>query len=387
MINLFLVFLRLGMTSFGGPVAHLSFFRAEFVERKAWMSEKDYADLVALCQFLPGPASSQVGLAVGYYQGSYVGAFIAWLGFTLPSALLMVLFALGINHYHIPIGALLGLKLVAVAVVAQAILAMGRSFCRELKTIIIALSAALLLIFSPNYLVQFLVIIVGGLLGLFFVKPVARITNKAIEASIRPPNNALVFLLVFFFLLIVLPILAKQSGNQALLLFDIFYRVGSLVFGGGHVVLPMLQAELVPQGIVNTDQFLAGYGAAQAVPGPLFTFAGFLGAVTPTIQSSWFGGLICLVAIFLPSFLLVLACLPYWDHLREYTAVQAALVGVNAAVVGVLVAAFYQPMLLSSISSGYHVLFGLLAFVALQQFKLPSWLVVILGALMGALFF
>ncbi len=385
MFSLFLTFLRLGLTSFGGPVAHLSFFRSEFVERKKWMSEKDYADLVALCQFLPGPASSQVGLAIGYYQRSYLGAIMAWLGFTLPSALLMIMFALGISHYEIPNGALLGLKLVAMAVVAQAVLGMGRSFCREYKTQMVALVSALVLVFFPGFLIQLFVIIVGALIGrLLFNKPSKSSVKNALDSQ-SSRAVAIGFVSFFFFLLFTLPLIATQTNNQGFVLFDIFYRVGSLVFGGGHVVLPMLQAELVPQGLVSPDQFLAGYGAAQAVPGPLFTFSAFLGATSLSIKSAWFGGLLCLIAIFLPSFLLVLGCLPYWDRLREYAGVQAALVGVNASVVGLLVAAFYQPMLVSTISTPYHVVFGLLAFSALQQFKLPPWLVVLLGAVLGAL--
>ena len=378
-------------------MAHLAFFRAEFVDRRNWMSEKDYADLVALCQFLPGPASSQVGLAVGYYRHSYGGALAAWLGFTLPSALLMVLFAIGINHYEIPAGALLGLKLVAIAVVAQAIWGMGRSFCSRLNTFLIAFLAALILVFFPNYMVQLATILLGAIVGRLLFKGGVVISTEQLDDDKLSPKKtdnlttsrsvAILLLSVFIFLLLGLPILVSQTSNQELAIFDIFYRVGSLVFGGGHVVLPMLQAELVPQGLVSSDQFLAGYGAVQAVPGPLFTFAGFLGATTTTISNPWLGGLLCLLAIFLPSFLLVFACLPYWDTLRKKSSIQQALTGANAAVVGILAAAFVNPLLIKTVSTPLHIIVTLLAFIALQKFKLPPWAVVIVGALFGALVF
>jgi len=394
MVKIFFVFLRLGLTSFGGPVAHLAFFRTEFVERRQWISEKDYADLVALCQFLPGPASSQVGLAVGYYQRSYAGALAAWFGFTLPSALLMMMFAIGINQYQIPLGALQGLKLVAIAVVAQAIWAMGRSFCGGLWTLLIALGVTLILVLFPSLLVQFAVILVAAIVGvlLFTDKSTSVLTKQPEEAkgttreSVKAKPSTILMLLVFLGLLVAMPILAASSGHEEIILFDIFYRVGSTVFGGGHVVLPMLQAELAPNGLVAADQFLAGYGAAQAVPGPLFTFAAFLGSATPLIDNPWLGGLLCLVAIFLPSFLMVLACLPYWEVLRHYSPIQSALVGINAAVVGILAATFIKPLVLTTVSSVFDVAFVVIVFVALQRYKLPPWLLVIVGALVGTLF-
>lgn len=386
MIHIFLVFLRLGLSSFGGPVAHLGFFHSEFVERRRWMSEQDYADLVALCQFLPGPASSQVGLAVGYYRHSYAGALAAWLGFTLPSALLMILFAVGVRQFDMSAGMLLGLKLVAIAVVVHAIWGMAKSFCREYKTVVLAVASAATLLVFPNYLAQLCVIIGGAVCGRILFSSAVSSTNTAqsIDTS-QSSSAAKLLLLAFLVLLVGLPVIAGQTDNDSIKLFDIFYRVGSLVFGGGHVVLPMLQAELVPSGIIATDQFLVGYGAAQAVPGPLFTFAGFLGATTPLMSSQWLGGLLCLVAIFLPSFLLVLGCLPYWDVLRHNASIQSSLVGINATVVGILTAAFINPVLASTVSSIYHVVIVVIAFIALQKYKVSPWLLVVLGALLGAI--
>ena len=390
MVKIFFVFLRLGLTSFGGPVAHLAFFRTEFVERRQWISEKDYADLVALCQFLPGPASSQVGLAVGYYQRSYAGALAAWFGFTLPSALLMMMFAIGVNQYQIPAGVLQGLKLVAIAVVAQAIWAMGCSFCRSRWTLLIALGVTLTLILFPGLFVQFAVILVAAVVGLllFMDRSTSAVTKpvKGVKDSFKAKPSAILMLLVFVGFLVAMPILAASSGHEEIILFDIFYRVGSSVFGGGHVVLPMLQAELTPKGIVATDQFLAGYGAAQAVPGPLFTFAAFLGSATPLIDNAWLGGLLCLVAIFLPSFLMVFACLPYWEVLRHYSPIQSALVGINAAVVGILAATFIKPLVLTTVSSVFDVALVVIIFVALQRYKLPPWLLVVAVAVFGAVF-
>lgn len=386
MWSVFTVFLRLGLTSFGGPIAHLGFFRQEFVERRRWMSDRTYADLVALCQFLPGPASSQVGMAVGFYQASYKGALAAWLGFTLPSAMLMILFALGLSNYPQILTAevLQGLKLVALAVVAQAIWSMAISLCNTATKLALMSGAALLLIISPGVLMQLLVIILGGVIGVGLFRNQAGSPEEQSSAS-HGSLLAIVLLAIFLVLLLVLPLLAKYSSSSFIGLFDVFYRVGSLVFGGGHVVLPLLQAELVPSEIVATDQFLAGYGAAQVVPGPLFSFAAFLGAIALNVNNSLLGGVVCLVAIFLPSFLLVFGVLPFWDRVRRFGKVQAALIGVNAAVVGILIAAFYQPIWLSTIHVPLDFGLALLAFVALQFFKLPPWLVVLGGGFGGLL--
>ena len=315
----FLIFLRLGLTSFGGPVAHLGYFRHEFVARRRWLSERSYADLVALCQFLPGPASSQVGMALGLSRAGYGGALAAWAGFTLPSAALLILFALGLSSQGqlLPAGALHGLKVVAVAVVAQALWGMGRSLCPDVPRITFMAAAACAALLLPGAWVQVGIIGVAALAGMALLRPAPAAPEQAMPTAItRRAGSA--WLALFFALLIGLPLLAAAVPSQPLALLDAFYRAGALVFGGGHVVLPLLQAEVVPPGWVGHDSFLAGYGAAQAVPGPLFTFAAFLGAAMTTAPSGWAGGLLCLAAIFLPSFLLVAGALPFWERLRQH---------------------------------------------------------------------
>src|SRR5215472_6236470 len=329
-------FLRLGLTSFGGPVAHLGYFREEFVHRRRWLDDKSYADLVALCQFLPGPASSQVGLAVGLLRGGYAGALAAWIGFTLPSAVAMVLFGYGIGALGDAAGSgwLHGLKVAAVAVVAQAVLGMART---------LAPAAAILALGAPSSWGQIGAIALGGIVGALLLRGGEAIAPAALPLKVSRALGALL-LVAFFVLLIGLPLLAAAIPSQALKEFDAFYRAGSLVFGGGHVVLPLLQASVVPPGWVGNDAFLAGYGAAQAVPGPLFTFAAYLGMVMEPKPNGWIGASICLIAIFLPSFFLVIGALPFWEELRRRPVAQASLRGVNAAVVGLLLAALYQPV-------------------------------------------
>lgn len=381
---IFLCFLRLGLTSFGGPVAHIGYFRDEFVTRRAWLTERSYADLVALCQFLPGPASSQVGMALGLSRGGYAGSFAAWLGFTLPSAVALILFALGIANYgdFLSPDALHGLKIVAVAVVAQAVWGMAVNLCPDVPRIsLMAISACLLLI-MPSVWGQVGVIVGAGLIGLYWFKPNQQDSHDPLPITIGR-KMGMAMLILFFVLLAGLPILTQIFPNQMLALFDAFYRAGALVFGGGHVVLPLLQAEVVPTGWVDENIFLAGYGAAQAAPGPLFTFAAFLGASLTSSPSGWLGGLICLLAIFVPSFLLIAGALPFWEKLRLNVRTRAALMGVNAAVVGVLFAALYQPIWTSAIHDAKDVALALLAFVALMFWKLPPWLVVIAGGLIG----
>jgi chromate transporter len=380
----FVVFLRLGLTSFGGPIAHLGYFRAEFVTRRRWLSERSYADLVGLCQFLPGPASSQVGMAIGLSRAGFPGALAAWVGFTLPSALVLILFALGISIWGnvIPAGVLHGLKVVAVAVVVQAVWGMARNLCTDTARITIAVLSACVVLVWPTAGGQVGTIAAAAVIGLLIFKPVQNAPHEALPISVSRRFGA--FLLVLFFaLLIGLPILAKALPYQSLAMVDAFYRSGSLVFGGGHVVLPLLQAEVVPRGWVTNDTFLAGYGAAQAVPGPLFTFAAFLGASMKAAPSGWLGGVICLVAIFVPSFLLVAGALPFWEQLRGNVRTQAALAGVNAAVVGLLLAALYKPVWTSAVFKPEDFGLALIAFVALMYWKLPPWLVVLCCGLAG----
>ncbi len=382
--EVFVIFLRLGLTSFGGPVAHLGYFRDEFVTRRRWLSERSYADLVALCQFLPGPASSQVGLALGLSRAGHAGALAAWAGFTLPSALVLVLFALGLGAYGelMPAGALHGLKVVAVAVVAQAVWGMARSLCPDVPRVGMMAAAACFVLWVPTAWAQVATIVAAGLLGLALFRPVAESGHEPLALPFGA-RTGMLWLGLFVILLLGLPLAAAAFPGQAVAMVDAFYRAGALVFGGGHVVLPLLQAEVVPTGWVDSDVFLAGYGAAQAVPGPLFTFAAFLGAAMNDAPSGWLGGLLCLLAIFLPAFLLLAGALPFWERLRANARVRAALCGVNAAVVGVLLAALYQPVWTSAIFGPRDFGLALIALVALMFWKLPPWLVVLASALAG----
>lgn len=380
----FLVFLRLGLTSFGGPIAHLGHFRHEFVARRQWLSEGSYADLVALCQFLPGPASSQVGMAIGLSRCGYAGALAAWAGFTLPSALALILFALGIASHGdaVPPGVLQGLKVVAVAVVAQSVWGMARHLCPDAPRITLMAAATCFVLLVPSAWAQAGVIAVAAVMGLWLFKPRQEEAHDPLPMVVRR-RVGLLWLALFFVLLMGLPLLSAMLPHQTLAMVDAFYRAGSLVFGGGHVVLPLLQAEVVPTGWVGNESFLAGYGAAQAVPGPLFTFAAFLGASMNHSPSGWLGGLICLLAVFAPSFLLVVGALPFWEHLRRHTRAQAALSGINAAVVGLLLAALYQPVWTSAIHTAPDFGLALVALVALMVWKLPPWLVVASSGVAG----
>lgn len=381
-----LVFLRLGLTSFGGPIAHLGYFHDEFVVRRRWLEEKTYADLVALCQFLPGPASSQVGLAIGLSRAGYLGALAAWVGFTMPSAIALVLFAYGVETLGSALGSgwLHGLKVVAVAVVAQAVLSMMRSLAPDRERATLAVVATVLVIAIPSAWGQIGAIVLGGVAGIILFRSLPPTDHVALPHPISRTGGAL-SLVLFFVLLLGLPLLATVIPSQALTLFEAFYRAGSLVFGGGHVVLPLLQASVVPPGWVTNDAFLAGYGAAQAVPGPLFTFAAYLGAVMGPQPNGWAGASLCLVAVFLPSFLLVFGALPFWDEWRRRRWAQSALTGVNAAVVGLLLAALYNPVWTAGITSGADFALGSAAFLLLFMWKTPPWLVVVLSAAGGAL--
>lgn len=383
-IEVLLAFTKLGLTSFGGPVAHIGYFRQEFVVRRQWLDEKSYADLVAMCQFLPGPASSQIGMALGFLRSGFSGSLAAWVGFTIPSVIVMILFALGATQMEMVShgGWLHGLKVVAVAVVAQAVWGMAKSLCPDRNRATVAILAAMLVLLWPTALGQVMAIVVGGLFGWRFLA-----TDKtAMGDTLHIPlsRKAGIGLLVLFgLLLVMLPLLAMVIASPEIKIIDSFYRAGSLVFGGGHVVLPLLQAEVVPSGWLNNELFLAGYGAAQAVPGPLFTFAAYLGAAMDFGPSGWIGGMLALLAVFLPSFLLVVGMLPFWDALRQKKAAQSILRGVNAAVVGLLIAALYNPVWTSGILTGQDFIIALAAFGLLVFWKVYPWLVVVLAAIAG----
>ena len=383
-LEVFLVFLHLGLTAFGGPIAHLGYFRQEFVARRQWLTERAYADLVALCQFLPGPASSQVGISLGFLRAGYLGAIAAWVGFTLPSVVVMILFALGVAQGSdlIPPGVLQGLKVVAVAVVAQAVWGMGRQLCTDFKRVTIMVISACLVLLVPSAWGQVGVIVLAAWIGLVVFRPHPDARHDPLPIRIRR-HVGLLWLSIFFVLLAGLPLLYAWSPSQWVSMVDVFYRTGSLVFGGGHVVLPLLQSEVVSLGWVSETAFLAGYGATQAVPGPMFTFAAYLGASMQGSPNGWSGGLIAVVAIFLPSFFLVIGALPFWEQLRRNVRTQAALSGINAAVVGLLLAALYQPVWTSAVHDPMDFCLVLIAFVALMFWKLPPWLVVIGCAVAG----
>ena len=381
---IFLAFLRLGLTSFGGPVAHIGYFREEFVVRRAWTEERGFADLVALCQMLPGPSSSQVGIGIGFQKAGLPGALAAWLGFTAPSAIVMIALGYGVLAFDdaIPAGLLQGLKAVVVAVVAQALWGMGRTLCPDPFRISLAVLAAALVLSVPGAGAQLAVIAGGALAGFVFLR------GESVSAHSPPSGVGLaglpaLSLALFLLLLALLPLLAAAWPSQSLALADSFYRSGSLVFGGGHVVLPLLEAQVLPPGWVSGDAFLAGYGAAQALPGPLFTFAAYLGTVMQVPPGGWMGGMICLVAIYAPSFLLVIGTLPWWERLRRHEPARRAMLGINAVVVGLLLAAFYDPVWTAGVRSGTDFALALAALALLASWKVPPWLVVILGALAG----
>jgi chromate transporter len=382
--EVFVAFLRLGLTSFGGPIAHLGYFHEEFVVRRRWLDERIYADLVALSQFLPGPASSEVGIAIGLSRAGYLGALAAWIGFTLPSALALILFGYGVGALGgaLHSGWLHGLMIAAVAVVAQAVLSMMRSLAPDRERATLAVAAAILASALPPSFGQIGAIALGGTAGLTWLRGQPPPDHADLPHTVSH-GAAIAAIACFFALLIGLPLASAAFPSHALHVFDAFYRTGSLVFGGGHVVLPLLQAAVVPPGWVDNDTFLAGYGAAQAVPGPLFTFSAFLGTVMTPVPNGWTGALLCLLAMFLPAFLLVIGALPFWDALRRKEWAQATLRGVNAAVVGLLLAAFYHPVWTSAITGTADFLLGAAAFLLLFVWKTPPWLVVTFCAIGG----
>jgi chromate transporter len=384
--EVFRVFLKLGFTSFGGPIAHLGYFRDELVERRKWVDDKEYADLVALCQFLPGPASSQVGYGMGLHRAGPLGALAAFVAFTLPSAALLVAFAAGASLFQGAIGSgiITGLKIVAVAIVAQAVWGMAKALTPDRERATIAVVAALAAILLAGSLGQVAAILIGALAGLV----VCRAGTGDVTGMMRFPISrkaGTVCLVLFVALLLGLPLLAPATGSAGLTLFDAFYRAGALVFGGGHVVLPLLQSGVVDPGWVTSEQCLAGYGAAQAVPGPLFTFAAYLGTLSAFGPGGVAGAAIALAGIFLPGFLLLTGVLPFWNRFRSRPQAQALMRGANAAVVGILAAALYNPVFTTAITGPGPFCLGLVCFVLLIAWKTPPWAVVLVGAAGGIL--
>lgn len=384
LLEVLAVFARLGLTSFGGPVAHLGYYRSELVERRRWIDDQTYADIVALCQFLPGPASSQTAIALGVVRAGLLGGMAAWIGFTLPSAVLMILAAYGVASFGgAEVEWLHGLTIVAVAIVAQAVWGMARTLCPDRARATIAIVAAVAVLLWASGIAQVLVIASAGLIGWRFLR-----TNVSpVTTAWRVPISrwfAVGCWLAFFGLLLGLPFARQIIPSHALALFDSFYRSGALVFGGGHVVLPLIQAEVVPPGWVTNAQFITGYGLAQAMPGPLFTFAAYVGTIEQPVPNGWLGGLIALVGIFLPAWLLILGSMPFWDWLRARADAQGALRGVNAAVVGILGAALYTPIWTSAIRQPVDLALALVCFGLLVFWKLPAWLVVLIAGGVGA---
>ncbi|MFY3792607.1 chromate efflux transporter [Ureibacillus sp. MALMAid1270] len=370
---------RLGLTSFGGPTAHLGYFHEEYVRRRKWIDEKSYAELVALCQFLPGPSSSQVGIGIGVVRGGVIGGIISFLGFTMPSVLALILFALTVDGLNLgEAGWIHGLKLVAVAVVAHAILGMAKNLAPDLtRKAIVLFGIAVALLWETAY-AQIGIILFAAVLGSFIYRSNTENEEPTTKFPISKRFGA-ICLTLFFVLLIALPILREVTKLEWVAVFDSVYRAGSLVFGGGHVVLPLLESEFVPTGWVSEEAFLAGYGVTQAVPGPLFTFAAYLGAD----MNGWIGGILATLAIFLPAFLLVFGALPFWNELRQNSKIKGAFIGVNAAVVGILIAAFYQPIFITSVFLPIDFVLAAILFSMLQFWKCPPWVIVVTGVVGG----
>lgn len=372
---------KLGLTSFGGPVAHLGYFKNEYIDKRKWLDDKTYADIIALCQFLPGPASSQVGIAIGILRGGLLGGILSFIGFTLPSVLVLILFALLFQSFEMAdAGWIHGLKLVAVAIVAQAVIGMGQKLAPDKPRVTIAILAAIFTLLLPSAIGQLSIIAVAGVIGVFLYKNQEFPNVREMNVSIQK-KSGIAALSVFFILLFGLPLLRQITQLQSVAMFDAFYRAGSLVFGGGHVVLPLLEREFVPTGWIGASEFLAGYGVAQAVPGPLFTFASYLGAMLDGVS----GAVLATIAIFLPAFLLVVGSLPFLNEIRKRPKFQAALTAINAAVVGILLAALYDPIWTSTIKTTGDFAVALAMFGLLVYWKMPAWLVVLIGVITGSL--
>lgn len=382
LLEILMVSTRLGLTSFGGPVAHLGYFHEEYIRRRKWLDEKSYADLVALCQFLPGPASSQVGIGIGVMRAGVLGGIVSFIGFTIPSVIILILFALLLHSFGFSdAGWIKGLKIVAVVVVAHAILGMAKNLTPDVQRKTIALFAIVITLLWQTAFTQVAVILLAAFIGFLLYRDQTLEENTNQVQFPISHRFAVICLTLFFGLLVALPLLREVTNLDWLALFDSFYRSGSLVFGGGHVVLPLLEREFVPTGWLSEEEFLAGYGMAQAVPGPLFTFAAYIGAVI----NGWKGGLLATVAIFLPAFLLILGTLPFWNSLRRNPKIKGALMGVNAAVVGILIAALYHPIWTTSILTAIDFAFAAVLFSMLVHWKLPPWVIVATGAIGGFL--
>ena len=383
-LDIFLSFLLLGLTSFGGPIAHIGYFRNFFVKQKKWLDEKLYADFVSLCNFLPGPSSSQVGISIGYYFKGIKGAILAWIGFTMPSVIILMLFGYAILNYDssIPQGVLKGLKAIVVVIVFQAILGMSKNLLKDNMGYIITFFTALFLIIFPSSLNQLICLIISGLIGVFVYREQKR-KEKNKKFFIEINFWKLLPLILFFVILTILPIMNEIFNSNLLNLANSFFKVGSMVFGGGHVVLPLLNEEFVASGMIENDLFLAGYGASQAIPGPLFTFSSYLGIFLKSEINTLFTSIFCLFFIFLPSFLLLLGTLSIWNELRKFDLIISAFKGVNASVIGLLIAALYNPIIVSSLKSYYDFVLILISFGILFFTKIPQWAAVFLISFCG----
>ena len=383
-LDIFFSFLLLGLTSFGGPIAHIGYFRNFFVKQKKWLDEKLYADFVSLCNFLPGPSSSQVGISIGYYFKGIKGAILAWIGFTMPSVIILMLFGYAILNYDssIPQGVLKGLKAIVVVIVFQAILGMSKNLLKDNMGYIITFFTALFLIIFPSSLNQLICLIISGLIGVFVYREQKR-KEKNKKFFIEINFWKISPLILFFVFLIILPIMNEIFNSNLLNLANSFFKVGSMVFGGGHVVLPLLNEEFVASGMIENDLFLAGYGASQAIPGPLFTFSSYLGIFLKSEINTLFTSIFCLFFIFLPSFLLLLGTLSIWNELRKFDSIISAFKGVNASVIGLLIAALYNPIIVSSLKSYYDFVLILISFGILFFTKIPQWGAVFLISFCG----
>ncbi|MBA1353265.1 chromate efflux transporter [Staphylococcus cohnii] len=383
-INIFFVALKLGLLSFGGPTAHLGYFYDEYVKKRKWLDEKEYSDLVALCQFLPGPASSQVGIGIGTIRGGIIGGIISFIGFTIPSVIILMIFSTLFTNSDANFTWMQGLKLVAVAIVAQAIIGMGKKLTNTKTTIALALFVLILSLVINNLYIQVIALSITGIYGLIFLKQTSTDRTKTKNKSFKLPKKlGFISLSLFFLLLTVLPIASSMTNNLWLKMFDSFYRSGSLVFGGGHVVLPLLKNEFVPSGLISPDNFITGYAAAQAVPGPLFTFASYIGMSIEGVG----GAILATIAIFLPAFLLLFGILPFWDNIKSNIYAEGFLKGISAGVVGILIAAFYNPIWTSTIKSELDFALASSLFVFLVYYKLPSWSIVLIGIIIGIMFY
>ena len=380
---IFFEFLKLGCTSFGGPIAHIGFFREHFVNKKKWIDDKSFLDIVSFSNFLPGPSSSQVGMCIGYLQKGPLGAFLAWLGFTLPSAIIMIVSAYGLLFYNnfFTEGLLSGIKACVIVIVFQAIFGMSKQHLNDYKKFLITIITTSILIFFTNNTYQLILIIISGILGIFLFRE--KIKAKPISLSLDYMSSF--YLFIFTLLLLIFPILNQIYNSDIILISDKFFRVGSLVFGGGHVVLPLLQNEIVNFNLIDKDTFLFGYGLAQIVPGPLFTFSGFLGTSMDLSQNKILVGIISLIMIFLPSFLLVFGAMPYWSILRNIPKVQGFLIGVNACVIGLLISAFYDPVITSSLNDFKSLVLLSISMIIILLIKIPQWGSVIIVAGIGKL--